>query len=145
MQRVTRGSVSVDGIVLGAIDAGWVILLGVTASDTPETADKLAERAANLRCFSDPDGKMNLSALEVHAETLVISQFTLYADTARGRRPSFVQAAPPDQAVALVDRFVQRLRDIGLTVATGQFGAHMVVEIVNDGPVTILLDSDDRR
>jgi D-tyrosyl-tRNA(Tyr) deacylase len=121
------------------------VLLGVTAPDTEEIADRLAERAAHLRCFSDADGKMNLSALDVQAEMLVISQFTLYADTARGRRPSFVQAAPPDRAIALVDRFVQRLRDLGLSVQMGQFGAHMVVEIVNDGPVTIMLDSDDRR
>jgi D-tyrosyl-tRNA(Tyr) deacylase len=131
--------------VIGQVGTGWVILLGVARQDTPETADRLAERAANLRCFSDADGKMNLSALDVGAEMLVISQFTLYADTARGRRPSFIQAAPPVQAVPLVDRFVQHLRNLGFTVETGQFGAHMIVEIVNDGPVTIVLDSDDRR
>jgi D-aminoacyl-tRNA deacylase len=145
LQRAARGSVSVDGSVVGQIGAGWVVLVGVTATDTEETADRLAERAANLRCFSDAEGKMNLSALDVQAEMLVISQFTLYADTARGRRPSFVQAAPPHQADPLVNRFAQRLRDLGLQVETGQFGAHMFVEIVNDGPVTILLNSDDRR
>jgi D-tyrosyl-tRNA(Tyr) deacylase len=135
----------VEGLVIGEIGLGWVVLLGVSSADTTEIADRLAERAANLRCFSDADGKMNLSALDMHAEMMVVSQFTLYADTARGRRPSFVQAAAPDQAVPLVDRFVERLRKLGLTVATGQFGAHMVVEIVNDGPVTIMLDSNDRR
>ena len=145
LQRVARGAVSVDGSTIGQIDAGWVILVGVTATDTEEKADRLAERVANLRCFSDVDGKMNLSALDVQAEMLVISQFTLYADTAHGRRPSFVQAAPPDQADPLVNRFTGRLRELGLKVESGQFGAHMVVEIVNDGPVTILLDSDDRR
>jgi D-aminoacyl-tRNA deacylase len=135
----------VDGAVIGEIGTGWVILVGVAATDTQEIADKLAERAANVRCFSDADGKMNLSALDIHAPMLVVSQFTLYADTARGRRPSFVQAAPPELANPLVNRFAQRLRDLGLTVETGRFGAHMVVEIVNDGPVTIMLDSDDRR
>ena len=145
LQRATRGSVSVDGAMIAEIGAGWVILVGVAATDTEEIADKLAERAANLRCFSDADGKMNLSALDIHAPMLVVSQFTLYADTARGRRPSFVQAAPPELADPLVNRFAQRLRDLGLTVETGEFGAHMVVKIVNDGPVTIMLDSDDRR
>jgi D-tyrosyl-tRNA(Tyr) deacylase len=135
----------VDGAVIGEIGTGWVILVGVAATDTQDIADKLAERTANLRSFSDADGKMNLSALDVQAQMLVVSQFTLYADTARGRRPSFVQAASPDLADRLVNRFAQRLRDLGLTVETGQFGAHMIVEIVNDGPVTIMLDSEDRR
>ena len=145
LQRATRGTVLVDGAVIGEIGPGWVILVGVAATDTQEMADKIADRAANLRCFSDADGKMNLSALDTHASMLVVSQFTLYADTARGRRPSFVQAAPPELADPLVNRFAQRLRDFGLTVETGRFGAHMVVEIVNDGPVTIMLDSEDRR
>jgi D-tyrosyl-tRNA(Tyr) deacylase len=145
LQRAVRGTVTIDGTVVGQIGPGWVILIGVTATDTHQIADRLAERAANLRCFSDEDGKMNLSAIDVQAEMLVISQFTLYADTARGRRPSFVQAAPPDQANPLVNRFAQRLRDLDLKVETGRFGAHMVVTIVNDGPVTIMLDSEDRR
>jgi len=145
MQRVQRGAVTLDHDVIGQIGLGWIILVAVTATDAEATADRLAERAANLRCFSDNAGKMNLSALDIQAEMLVISQFTLYADTARGRRPSFVQAAPPDQADPLVNRFAQRLRDLGLRVETGHFGAHMVVEILNDGPVTIMLDSDDRR
>jgi D-aminoacyl-tRNA deacylase len=145
LQRAVRGTVTIDGTVVGQIGTGWVILIGVTATDTHQIADRLAERAANLRCFSDEDGKMNLSAIDVQAEMLVISQFTLYADTARGRRPSFVQAAPPDQANPLVNRFAQRLRELDLKVETGRFGAHMVVTIVNDGPVTIMLDSEDRR
>jgi len=145
MQRVQHGAVTVDHDVIGEIGQGWIVLVGVTATDAEDTADRLAERAANLRCFSDSDGKMNLSALDIQAEMLVISQFTLYADTARGRRPSFVQAAPPDQADPLVNRFAQRLRDLGLRVETGHFGAHMIVEIVNDGPVTIMLDSENRR
>jgi D-tyrosyl-tRNA(Tyr) deacylase len=144
LQRVQQASVSVEDVLLGEIQGGWAILLGVAPTDTEDIADKLAERVANLRSFSDDEGRMNLSAYDVSAEMLVVSQFTLYAETARGRRPSFVRAAPPDLANPLVDRFSQRLRDLGFVVRTGQFGAHMVVTIVNDGPVTIMLDSDDR-
>lgn len=144
LQRVQQASVSVDGDVIGQIRQGWAILVGVAASDTKGIADKLADRVSNLRCFTDGEGRMNLSAYDVGAEMLVISQFTLYADTARGRRPSFVHSAPPDLANPLVDRFSQRLRDLGFKVETGQFGAHMMVAISNDGPVTIMLDSDDR-
>ncbi|MFN0072718.1 MAG: D-aminoacyl-tRNA deacylase [Chloroflexota bacterium] len=145
LQRVQRAAVTVDDDTVGQIGLGWVIFVGVTAADTDEIAVKLAERAANLRCFSDDQGKMNRSALDAHAEMLVISQFTLYAETARGRRPSFVQAAPPGHAKVLVNRFTERLRELGLDVKTGRFGAHMLVDILNDGPVTMMLDSEDRR
>ncbi len=145
MQRVQRGAVTVDHDVIGQIGLGWIVLVGVTATDAEATADRLAERAANLRCFSDNDGKMNLSALDIQAEMLVISQFTLYADTARGRRPSFVQAAPPDQADPLVNRFAQRLRDLGLRLRRVTSAPIWSWKFLNDGPVTIMLDSDDRR
>jgi D-tyrosyl-tRNA(Tyr) deacylase len=145
LQRVTRARVSVAGETIGAIGQGWAILLGVAATDTPEIARKLAEKVAYLRCFGDEQGKMNRSALDVHAEMLVVSQFTLYADTSRGRRPSFVRAAPPDIADPLVTRFADELRGLGFTVQTGRFGARMLVSIDNDGPVTIWLDSYEQR
>lgn len=145
LQRARRAAVMIDNDPVGVIGRGWAILVGVAPSDTEDIADRLAERAANLRCFADAEGKMNLSALEVNAEMLVVSQFTLYADASRGRRPSFVGAAPPEVANPLVQRFIQRLRDLGLKVETGRFGADMLVNIWNDGPVTIMLDSDDRR
>lgn len=140
IQRATAAEVRVDGTVIGAIDAGLVILVGVGLGDSETIATTLAEKIAHLRIFEDAAGKMNRSALDVHAELLVVSQFTLYADAARGRRPSFTGAAPPDQAAPLVDHFVATLRGLGLTVATGQFGAHMQVSLVNDGPVTIILE-----
>ena len=145
LQRVTRARVSIAGETVGAIGQGWAVLLGVAATDTPEIARKLAEKVAYLRCFGDEQGKMNRSALDVHAEMLVVSQFTLYADTTRGRRPSFVRAAPPEIADPLVTRFADDLRGLGLTVQTGHFGAMMDVELTNHGPVTIWLDSDEKR
>ena len=145
LQRVTRARVSIEGETVGAIGQGWAILLGVAATDTPEIARKLAEKVAYLRCFGDEQGKMNRSALDVHAEMLVVSQFTLYADTTRGRRPSFVHAAPPEIADPLVTRFADDLRGLGFTVQTGHFGAMMDVELTNHGPVTIWLDSDEQR
>jgi D-tyrosyl-tRNA(Tyr) deacylase len=145
MQRVRRAAVTIDAQAVGQIGPGWAILVGVTHEDTDDIADKLADRAANLRCFSDDEGKMNRSALDTSVQMLVVTQFTLYADTARGRRPSFVDAAAPVLADRLVNRFAQRLRDLGLDVETGRFGANMMVEIWNDGPVTIMLDSADRR
>lgn len=142
LQRVTRGSVTVDGVVTGSIDLGYVALVGVSHTDTPEIVDVMAKKTALLRVFEDENGKMNLSALDVGAGVLVISQFTLYADVRRGRRPSFTDAAPPALAAPLVDRFADRLRAEGIArVEKGVFGAMMLVEIHNDGPVTIMLDS----
>ena len=120
-----------------------MILIGVSPEDGEEQARFLAEKVANLRIFEDGQGKMNLSIRDVGGEAIVVSQFTLYADTRKGRRPSFIGAAPPEVARPLVDRFVHLLQDKGVSTQTGEFGAHMVVEIDNDGPVTILLDSAD--
>ncbi len=140
LQRVRRGKVSVDGQAVGEIGQGFVILLGVGHGDSEDTARALAEKAANLRIFEDDQGKMNLSIRDVGGQALVVSQFTLYADTRRGRRPSFTDAALPDLARPLVDRFAQFLADQGVPAQTGQFGARMLVEIENDGPVTIILE-----
>ena len=144
LQRVKRGVVSVDGHVADTIGPGLVILVGTTHDDTSAQADVLARKTANFRIFEDEAGKMNLSALAVNAEALVISQFTLYADCRRGRRPSFTQAARPEVAEPLIERFIQALRTEGISrVASGVFGAHMLIEIHNDGPVTIILDTDE--
>ncbi len=144
LQRVTHGSVAVENTTIGQIGAGLVVLLGVKTNDTEADAEYLANKIVNLRIFSDSDGKFNLSALDVGAEILAISQFTLYADTRRGRRPGFTDAAAPDISIPLYEKFVELLRKSGLTVATGSFGAHMHVQIFNDGPVTIMLDSEDK-
>lgn len=144
LQRVRQGRVTVDGVVVGAVERGLVALVGVTHTDTPAEADLLARKTAGLRVFDDAAGKMNLSALDVGAGVLVISQFTLYADARRGRRPGFTDAARPEAAAPLVQRYAERLRAEGIAhVATGVFGAQMLVEIHNDGPVTIILDSAD--
>jgi D-aminoacyl-tRNA deacylase len=144
LQRVKRGSVTVDGRITGAVDVGFVALVGVTHGDTQAEADLLAKKTANLRVFEDDTGKMNLSALDVGAGVLVVSQFTLYADMRKGRRPSFIDAAQPDIASPLVDHYAERLRAEGIVrVEMGVFGAMMMVEIHNDGPVTIILDSED--
>jgi D-tyrosyl-tRNA(Tyr) deacylase len=142
VQRVSHASVTVDGQVAGEIRAGLLILLGVGRLDNPESAAYLAEKISNLRIFADAAGKMNRSLLDTRGAALVVSQFTLYADTRGGRRPSYTQAAPPEEAVQLYEEFVRILRAAGVTVATGVFQAHMQVELVNDGPVTILLDSE---
>jgi len=143
LQRVKRGAVSVDGQVVGSIGVGLVILVGTTHADTPAHAQALARKTANLRIFEDEAGKMNLSALEIAAEALVISQFTLYADCRRGRRPSFTEAAQPEIAEPLIEDFIQALQAEGIArIASGVFGARMLVEIDNDGPVTIILDTD---
>jgi len=144
IQRVIKSSVTVDGEVVGSIGRGLVVLAGVGAGDTEKDVDYLAEKVANLRIFSDAEGKFNLSALDIDGEVLVVSQFTLLADTKKGRRPSFSDAAPPEHADRLINLLVERLRDLGLKVATGRFQAHMLVEIHNDGPVTIMLDSRDK-
>src|SRR5215475_8084182 len=142
LQRVSRARVSVDGKVTGEIGAGLMILLGVGKQDSSAVAASLAEKTANLRIFEDKQQKMNLSLLDVKGSALVVSQFTLYGDARGQRRPSFVAAAPSEQAKMLYEEFEQALRSLGVTVATGVFGAMMSVESVNEGPVTILLDSD---
>ena len=142
IQRVSRASVTVDGRVAGEIGAGLLVLLGVGKTDNSEAAEYLAEKIANLRIFSDAAGKMNLSVLDTGGSALVVSQFTLYGDTRGGRRPSYIQAAPPEEANRLYEEFVRSLRSLGVRVETGVFQAHMQVDLVNDGPVTILLDSE---
>lgn len=140
IQRVAQASVSVDSRVVGQIGRGLVVLLGVTHDDRQAEADWLADKIAGLRIFEDPDGKMNASLRDVNGAILVVSQFTLYGDARKGRRPSFTNAARPEHAEPLVDAFVARLRARGFAVATGVFGAHMDVEIHNDGPVTLMLE-----
>ncbi len=145
LQRVTRAAVRVDGSTIGEIGQGMVVFLGVEQEDSTEDASYLRDKISNLRIFADGDNKLNLSALDIRADFLVVSQFTLLADTRKGRRPSFVRAAPPEAAQALVEEFVGLMRETGLTVQTGRFQAYMEVELVNDGPVTIWLDSADRN
>jgi len=142
IQRVKSGRVSVEGRTLASIGPGLVILLGVAPLDGEAQAQYLVEKIANLRIFEDEQGKMNRSVLEAHGEAIVVSQFTLYADTRKGRRPSFTDAAPPEIARPLVDRFARLLAAQGVPTQTGEFGAHMLVEIENDGPVTILIERD---
>lgn len=142
VQRVSRAKVTVEGKVTGEIGAGLVILLGVGKEDTPEVAAAFAEKIANLRIFEDEAGKMNRSLLETGGAALVVSQFTLYGDARGQRRPSFIAAGPPELARNLYEDFSAKLRSLGVTVGTGVFQAMMSVELVNEGPVTILLDSD---
>ncbi len=141
IQRVTRASVSVGGETVGAIGPGLVVLLGVAEGDTIDEARKLAEKTAELRIFSDAGGRLHLSMLDTQGEALVVSQFTLLADTRKGRRPSFTRAAPPEVAEPLVEEYEAALRGMGVKVAGGRFAAYMQVEILNDGPVTIVFDS----
>ena len=140
VQRVSQASVAVEGQVVGAIGRGVVVLVGITHGDTPQQAEWLAHKVAGLRIFEDGAGKMNASLVDVGGAALVVSQFTLYADARQGRRPDFTAAAPPQLAEPLIAHFAQALRDYGVPVATGIFGATMQVEIHNDGPVTILLE-----
>ena len=140
LQRVTQASVSIDGREVGRCGRGFLLLLGVKNGDTEEALDWLAEKCLNLRVFEDEDGTMNRSLLDIGGSLLVVSQFTLYADTVRGRRPSFIEAAPPEISRPLYEKFVVRLRASGIPVATGEFGADMQVSLVNDGPVTIMLE-----
>ena len=142
VQRVSRARVTVESSVTGEIAAGLTILLGIGRDDTSAVAASMAEKAANLRIFEDDQGKMNRSLLDVGGSALVVSQFTLYGDARGQRRPSFIAAAPPEQAKKLYEEFGEALRRMGVTVATGVFQAMMSVELVNEGPVTILLDSD---
>jgi len=141
IQRVTSASVTVDGEVVGQIGRGFLVLLGVTHSDAAAQADWLARKIATLRVFEDAAGKMNLGLSDVGGAVLVVSQFTLYGEARKGRRPDFIQAARPEQAEPLVDRFVAQLRAAGLHVETGRFRAEMQVALVNDGPVTLWLDT----
>jgi len=141
LQRVTRASVTVDGTVVGRIGPGFLALVGVRTGDTDSDAAWLADRIAGLRVFPDDTGKMNVSVRDAGGSVLVVSQFTLYADSSRGRRPSFAEAAPPDVAEPLVDAVCRELRERGVPVETGVFGAMMDVDLLNAGPVTIVLDS----
>ena len=144
VQRVARASVSVDGAEFASTGRGLVVLLGVSKEDSEEDARYLAERIVNLRIFPDDKNRFNVSALESSAELLIVSQFTLYADTRKGRRPDFTLAAQPEDAERLYNKAVHLFREHGLRVETGNFGAYMQVELQNDGPVTIMLDSADR-
>ena len=141
VQRVSAASVTVEGRKVGTIGPGLLVLLGVARGDTEKDGEYLAEKLAGLRIFEDEEEKMNRSVAQIGGSILLVSQFTLYGDVHHGRRPSFTQAAPPEEANRLYEDLAQKLRDKGLTVETGQFQAHMEVSLVNDGPVTILLDS----
>jgi D-tyrosyl-tRNA(Tyr) deacylase len=142
IQRVSRASVTVNGQIVGRIDCGLLVLLGVTHADSEATAAYLAEKIGGLRIFEDDAGKMNLSVMDVGGAILAVSQFTLYGDARKGKRPSFDDAARPEQARKLYEHFVERTRSLGLTCETGRFQEMMQVELVNEGPVTILLDSE---
>jgi D-tyrosyl-tRNA(Tyr) deacylase len=141
LQRVRRASVAVAGETIGEIGTGLLVLLGVHRTDAPEQARWLAEKVAGLRVFEDADGKMNVSVQDVGGRVLVVSQFTLYGDCRKGRRPSFIEAAAPELAEPLYERFADELRALGVPVATGRFAADMQVELVNDGPVTVIIDT----
>ena len=140
LQRVSQASVSIDGRLAGSIERGFCLLVGFTHADTVAQVDWMAEKVAGLRLFGDAEGKMNLALGDVGGAVLVVSQFTLYGDSAKGRRPSFIDAARPEVAIPLYQRFLAALRGLGLSVASGEFGADMQVSIHNDGPVTLILD-----
>jgi D-tyrosyl-tRNA(Tyr) deacylase len=143
IQRVSRASVTVDGETVGAIRNGLLVLVGVAAGDTEDEARRLGRKCAEMRLFSDAEGRFNLSLIDTGGEALVVSQFTLLADVRRGRRPSFAGAAAPDVAEPLVEAFAETMRVVGVRVETGRFGARMQVELVNEGPVTIVVDSGE--
>ena len=142
VQRVTRASVRSGEELLGEIEGGALVLAGIGADDTPKVIDRMADKLIGLRYFEDADGRTNLAIADAGGALLVVSQFTLLADVQRGRRPGFTDAAPPERAVPLIDRFCERLRSSGVAVQTGRFGAEMAVELVNDGPFTLILDSE---
>lgn len=141
VQRVSSSKVTVDEEVVGNINNGLLVLLGVTHDDTSKDVDYMVDKVTNLRIFEDENDKMNLSLKDINGEVLAVSQFTLYGDCRRGRRPSFSDAARPEVANPLYEEFVKKIRDLGINVSTGKFGAHMMVDLTNDGPVTILLES----
>ena len=141
VQRVAHASVTIDGDIVGHIGRGLLILVGIQASDGSTEISFLADKLVNLRIFPDDDDKMNRSLLDIGGELLVVSQFTLYGDCRKGRRPSFIDAAGPDHAIPIYERFVEQLRASGLKVETGRFGANMQVDLRNDGPVTLIIDS----
>jgi len=141
VQRVTQARVVIAGESVGAIGSGLLVLLGVTHPDTPEQAQWLAEKIAGLRIFNDAAGKMNRDLVDVGGAMLIVSQFTLYGDCRKGKRPSFIDAAPPETAIPLYEAFINGVKALGIPVATGRFGADMQVELVNDGPVTLIVDS----
>jgi D-tyrosyl-tRNA(Tyr) deacylase len=143
LQRVSQASVTVDGQIVGQIGQGLLVLLGIGRGDSEQEVKLLADKIVQLRIFGDEEGKMNRSLLDIHGEILVVSQFTLYADMRRGRRPSFINAASPSLAIPLYERFKETLAGYGLPVASGIFGAVMSIELRNEGPVTIMLDSDE--
>jgi D-tyrosyl-tRNA(Tyr) deacylase len=145
LQRVSEASVSVAGKVVGEIGEGLVVFLGISRGDTEPDARYLAEKTVGLRIFSDSEGRFNLSAIDIRGELLVVSQFTLLSDTRKGKRPSFTQAAPPQEAEALFEKFLSYLRSSGLRVESGMFKQHMLVKIHNDGPVTIMLDTKEKH
>lgn len=143
VQRVSESSVTIDGQIHGKIQKGFMVLVGFCANDTPEIVMKMVDKMIGLRVFEDENGKMNLSLRDVNGSILSISQFTLYADCKKGRRPSFIDAAKPDLAIPLYDFFNQRIKELGIHLETGVFGADMKVALINDGPVTIILDSQE--
>lgn len=142
IQRVSRSEVTVDGKTTGKIKKGLLVLLGVTHGDTSKDVDYIVDKAINLRIFKDENEKMNLSLKDIDGEMLAVSQFTLYGDCRKGRRPSFTNAAKPDEADKLYREFIKKVSENGIHTETGEFGAHMMVDLINDGPVTILLESD---
>ena len=143
LQRVKKASVTINGDVTNSIEKGFVILLGVNHDDTEKECDYLVEKASGLRVFEDEDGKMNKSIFDIGGSMLIVSQFTLYADCKKGKRPSFANAAKPDIAIPLYERFIEKIKEKGIPVATGEFGAEMLVSLENDGPVTIVLDTKE--
>jgi D-tyrosyl-tRNA(Tyr) deacylase len=143
LQRVSQAAVAVEGETIAAIERGLLVLVGVAAGDTEGEARRLARKCAEMRIFSDEEGRFNFSLLDIAGEALVVSQFTLLADVRRGRRPSFERAAAPEEAEPLVETFAAAIRDAGVPVKTGRFGTRMAVELVNDGPVTIVIDSEE--
>jgi len=145
IQRVSQASVTIDGVISGQINQGFLLLIGIEAEDTQEDADWLVGKVSQMRIFSDENGKMNRSIQEVNGELLVISQFTLFASTKKGNRPSFIKAARPEIAIPLYEYLIQAFRQLGITTQTGEFGADMKVALVNDGPVTISIDSKNKE
>lgn len=144
IQRVSQASVTIDGAVVGEIQKGFMILLGITHTDTEKDVKWMVDKITGLRVFEDENGKMNLSLEDVGGELLIVSQFTLYGDARKGRRPSFIEAARPEKAIPLYEKFVEMAREKGVKVATGEFGADMKVSLINDGPVTLIVDSPEK-